>query len=108
MGGVAALIHSFYNGMENVLKQALKDKNLSIPDGASWHRDLVYLSASKFFLSETTETNLNKYLSFRHYFVHNYSIDLNADELEPLVQNADNTFELFKIEIENYLKTKRI
>ena len=104
IAGVAAYIHNFYNGMENILKQILKDRNIAIPDGSSWHRDLVYISSSNFFLSKTTEVNLIKYLSFRHYFVHNYAIDLDAIELELLVQNIGHVFDLFKNEILAYIE----
>jgi hypothetical protein len=45
--GVAGLLHSFYNGVENILKQIVLDRGLCLPDGPSWHRDLLLLSADK-------------------------------------------------------------
>lgn len=102
--GTASFVHNFYNGIEHILKLILKEKDIPLPDGSSWHRDLIFLSSSKFCLSETTKTNLNKFLSFRHFFVHNYYVNIDPDEIKPLIEIAENVFEDFKKEISAYLQ----
>ncbi|MFH0925217.1 MAG: hypothetical protein V1872_06235 [bacterium] len=103
IAGVAALLHSFYNGIENVLKQILKDKNIKVEKTESWHKDLVNLSVSKNIISKETSQNFQKYLAFRHYFSHAYAIELHSERLEDLVHNVQKTFNDFYEDISNYL-----
>ena len=51
LAGVAALIHNFYNAIENILKQILLATGDKTPQGASWHRDLVNIAVSKSLIS---------------------------------------------------------
>jgi hypothetical protein len=58
LAGVAALIHNFYNGVENVFKQLIISKGLSIPQGPSWHIDLIEVCVANQIISHTTSDML--------------------------------------------------
>jgi hypothetical protein len=47
LAGVGALLQSFYNGIENVIRQVFAERDIDISCGASWHRDLL-LKASEY------------------------------------------------------------
>jgi hypothetical protein len=101
LAGAAALLHSFYNGVENVLKQIFLSKTLPIPQGESWHRDLLISGVENGILSEPLFGDLKRYLAFRHFFAHGYAMDLFPDRMEPLVRDARPVFTRFKSDIGN-------
>lgn len=105
LAGVATLLHNYYNGIENILKQILKHKNIKIPQGSSWHKDLLNLSERYNVISSETKHNLIEYLAFRHFFSHSYALDLYSTKMEPLAENVHDNFKNFKNEINNKLQS---
>jgi len=104
LAGVATLLHNFYNGIENILKLSLKEKNVPLPEGESWHKDLLMLAVDNEIISEKTMMKLGEYLAFRHFFSHAYALDLYADKLEPLVEKIKEVYSDFKKDISKFLK----
>ena len=104
LAGVATLLHNFYNGMENTIKLILKDKNIPLPKGESWHKELLNLAKANEIISESTLMQLGEYLAFRHFFSHAYALDLYADKLEPLVEKSNDVYQNFKKDITQFLK----
>jgi hypothetical protein len=104
LAGVATLLHNFYNGVENILKQCLYEENIPVPAGSSSHKDLLITSVQHGILSQETILRLGEYLAFRHFFVHAYALDLYADKMESLVENINAVFGVFQKEINAFLE----
>ena len=103
LAGVAALLHNFYNGIENMIKQVFQEKSFPIPQGESWHRDLLLAAAEKNIMSDLLLNNLKQYLAFRHYFSHAYALELFPERMEPLVKDAVALFNEFKQQIDKII-----
>jgi len=104
LAGVAALIHNFYNGIENILKQLVIWRGEEMPQNSLWHRDLVNIATSKNMISEQTAEELRRYLAFRHFFSHGYSFDLDKERILPLVKDIERILASFKDDINETLK----
>ncbi|MDE3058969.1 MAG: hypothetical protein KGJ59_13540 [Bacteroidota bacterium] len=102
LAGTAALLHNFYNGIENILKQILIEQKQKLPEGEAWHKELLEQAVKEKIISTQGLSGLRDYLAFRHFFSHAYALDLSAERMEPLVKNAVNVFSVFKDEIKKF------
>ena len=104
LAGVATLIHNFYNGIENILKQIVISLGQKIPCGQFWHQDLVKIATSSSIISESTAKEMRRYLAFRHFFSHSYSFDLDKERIIPLVKDVPRILAKFTDDINETLK----
>jgi len=99
LAGIATYIHNFYNGIENILKQLLKNRNIKFDDSPTWHRNLLLSALQNKLFNEQLYDNLLKFLSFRHFFIHSYSFILDTKELKSLIKIIFDTWKDFKNQI---------
>jgi len=107
LSGTAAILHGFYNGLENVLKQLVRYRELQIPEGPSWHRDLIAAAVSNGIISEGTAEVLKGYLAFRHFFSHAYAFDLDSERIVPLVRHISHALAAFRKDIQKSLLERK-
>jgi hypothetical protein len=105
---VASVLHSFYNGLENIFLSIAKGIDADVPAGAQWHRDLLTTMAESTsnrgpVLTTETALQLAEYLGFRHFFRHSYSFFLEWDELEKLVTPLAKVWGQVKGELELFV-----
>jgi len=104
LAGVAALLHNFYNGIENILKQLVIASGRELPQSPSWHQELVNIAEANNIISKSTAEGLRRYLAFRHFFSHGYSFDLDKERIIPLVKGIKGMLASFKNDINKTLE----
>jgi len=89
---LGSVLHSFYNGIENIFEIIAKNLDKEVPMGNKSHQELLHQMASennyrKEVISEELYLQLREYATFRHFYRHAYSFQLNWDKMEPLITN---------------------
>lgn len=108
MAALGSFVHSFYNGIENILKRVSREIDGSVPRGESWHRALLKRAGQEIpeqrppILRESTVENLKPYMGFRHFFRHSYAFEIDWEKLKPLVKKAGPVLAGFREDIESF------
>ncbi|MGI8907477.1 MAG: hypothetical protein ACR2IE_13420 [Candidatus Sumerlaeaceae bacterium] len=109
---MAAVLHGFYNGVENVMKRIAIRVDGALPAGDTWHSDLLQkltVSTSDrpaLFNDEFADT-LRDYMHFRHMFRHSYSFDLDWHKMEHLVESCSSTMRESSSAVEQFMQKLR-
>ena len=99
--GIAMILHSFYNGIENILLLVIKNKDSNLPNGARWHKELLNKAFEKtenrteIFRAEL-ENSLSEYLKFRHFVRNTYGFQLKWEDMKTMLFNLHITWNNIK------------
>ncbi len=107
---LGSVLHSFYNGIENIFELIAKNIDNSLPNGNKSHQELLQqMKKSNDFrnavITDETFNLLREYATFRHFYRHAYSFQLNWDKMKPLVDNIFSTWQKTKQDFYNFMKS---
>lgn len=106
----AAMLHSFYTGVEFILRTIADGIDGAPPrSGASWHADLLGSMTRAGpgrtgVLSDATAAALRPYLKFRHRFRNLYGGELDWTMMGPLVNGMPGAFQAFDSDLASFLQ----
>jgi hypothetical protein len=109
LGSLAMLLHSFYDGLENVFIRIAKEIDEKMPKGEAWHSQLLEQMTkpigkrTQAVLSNVTTKDLEEYLGFRHFSRHAYAFDLEWQLMKDLVRRIEDVKERTLDEINSFI-----
>ncbi|VAW31670.1 hypothetical protein MNBD_CHLOROFLEXI01-4502 [hydrothermal vent metagenome] len=89
---VALNLHGFYSGLERLFALIARQVDLTLPSGATWHRDLLQQMAQDLpavrpaVISQENAAQLDEFRRFRHLVRNVYTINLTPTKMEGLLR----------------------
>ena len=107
---LSALLHSFYTGIENILRRIAVHYNESLSHRENWHRNLLTRMTQSTtdrgaVISGELGIRLGTYLAFRHVFRHAYTFELSWPKIKPLVLKIKDTFHSFEEALNRFIES---
>lgn len=105
---LGAMLHAFYNGIENIFKRIAVHCDEAAPRGQAWHRQLLNSMAKTgqarpAVISEAFLNVLKNYLDFRHFFRQAYGFQIKWEKMASLVQECEKALSELENELFEFL-----
>ena len=109
LSACAMVLHSFYNGIENILILIFKYYGKHLPNSSKWHIELldrafVTDENRKQIFANELQKQLDEYLRFRHFVRHAYGFQLEWERMENLINRIEYFWENIKGNINNFIE----
>ena len=109
MSAGAMVLHSFYNGIENILVLIFKHYDEKLPNSNKWHMELLdkaFVSEEnrKQIFSNELQERLEEYMKFRHFVRHSYGFQLEWERMKVLIDGIINFWEAIKRDLINFIE----
>jgi hypothetical protein len=108
MSAAAMVLHSFYNGIENILVLFSKYYETELSTTYKWHQELLenaFLCCKnrKPLLSSELQAQLEEYLKFRHFVRHSYGFQLEWERMEDLILKVESVWTKIKHNLQSFM-----
>ncbi len=105
---LGSVLHSFYNELENIFETIAKNIDNNVPIGNKSHQELLHQMASENenraeIINEELYLKLREYATFRHFYRHAYSFQLNWEKMKPLVKDIHSIWKEIKNKLEYFI-----
>jgi hypothetical protein len=107
---LAALLHAFYNSIENIFLLIARDLDGKVPEGMHRHRTLLDAMSRetrerRAVVSESVKSSLKAYLGFYKLFRNVSTFDFDKRKLAKLAEDLFLVWESLKIDLRAFVKS---
>jgi hypothetical protein len=105
LDSVALNLHSFYSGLERLFELIARHVDSSVPDGSTWHQDLLYQMSRDVpnvrpaVISQNSRQSLGEFRRFRHLVRNVYATNLVPDKITGLMSTLPVLWSNLKAEL---------
>ncbi len=100
---IGGILHSFYNGLENIYVLIGKTLQFDFKASPQWHRNLVdCMFAQPDFLPAELRPLLMEYMGFRHFYRHTYAYTIKWEKCSHLFMGLPGFWTSVKSSIRRY------
>lgn len=110
LDSVALNLHGLYSGFEKIFLEVAKEIDENIPEGSSWHRELldqmalVIKNLRPKVISKESRDILDEYRAFRHVVRNVYAYKYSAKKITILLEEFSNEYSKVENEIQDFLE----